>query len=171
LSNFYSQIGQDQFVINQLKGLRDGTFLDIGGHDPIHLSNTYYLETQLNWRGIAIDIEPHYAPAWANLRPRSKFIVQNALEVDWEKVLSENNMPNVIDYLNVDLDPPQVTMQAMFRLPFDKVTFKVITFETDYYRDQSTQQPSRDFLTARGYNLIEAVNNQDDWYVHSSVMV
>lgn len=167
--DFKSQIGQDAFILEQLGPITNGTFLDIGAHDPIHLSNTYVLEKQLNWRGIVVDIEGYYKPKWDIERPRSKFIVANALDVDWLKELRDNNMPSVIDYLNVDLDPPQVTMQAMMRLPFDQYVFKVITFETDYYRDITTQTPSREFLQNRGYRLVKSVNEQDDWYVHESV--
>ena len=168
--NFTSQIGQDQFVIEQLGEITNGTFVDIGGHDPIYLSNTYYLEKQLGWRGIAVDIQNSFSQGWAEIRSNSKFICSDALVVDWRKVFTENNMPSTIDYLTVDLEPPTVTMQALFNLPFDDYVFKVITFETDYYRDQTTQEPSRRFLQDRGYVLVKAVNNQDDWYVHNSVV-
>ena len=40
---------------------------------PVIYSNTYYLEKQLDWSGIAIDALPEYEPGWKLRRPRSQF--------------------------------------------------------------------------------------------------
>ena len=56
---FYSQHKQDEFIIDYFKGKKDGTFLDIGAHDGITLSNTYTLETELDWSGICFEPMPH----------------------------------------------------------------------------------------------------------------
>lgn len=60
LSNkFYSQIGQDEYYIkNIIKYKKNGIFIDIGAHDGITISNTYYLEQNLNWTGICIEPNP-----------------------------------------------------------------------------------------------------------------
>lgn len=53
---YYSQYGQDKFVYeNFFKDLRDGIFIDIGAHDGISLSNSYFFERELGWSGICIE--------------------------------------------------------------------------------------------------------------------
>ena len=52
----YSQANQDMFVLMMLDGKRNGTFLEIGAHEPINISNTYLLEKDFDWNGISIDI-------------------------------------------------------------------------------------------------------------------
>lgn len=54
----YSQSGQDAFVISRLKNKRNGVFVDIGANDGISLSNTYYLEKELEWTGICFEPIP-----------------------------------------------------------------------------------------------------------------
>lgn len=48
----YSQFYQDLFVTYYLKDKRNGYFVEFGACDGIYLSNTYYLEKELNWSGI-----------------------------------------------------------------------------------------------------------------------
>lgn len=55
---FKSQYGQDQFVVERLRGMTGGVFLDIGAFDGLTLSNTWYLEKQLGWSGVAIEPAP-----------------------------------------------------------------------------------------------------------------
>ena len=55
---YYSQCGQDKYVNEYIfKGAKQGFFIDVGAHDGISYSNTYYFEQILGWRGICI--EPH----------------------------------------------------------------------------------------------------------------
>jgi FkbM family methyltransferase len=56
---FYSQHKQDEFIIDYFKGKKGGTFLDIGAHDGITLSNTYTLYSELNWTGLCFEPMPH----------------------------------------------------------------------------------------------------------------
>jgi FkbM family methyltransferase len=48
----YSQFYQDLFITYYFKNKRDLYFVEFGACDGIHLSNTYYLEKELNWTGI-----------------------------------------------------------------------------------------------------------------------
>lgn len=50
-----SQLGQDQWVLTQLNGKRNGTFVDIGAHDGKHFSNTYMLEKEYGWTGVCVE--------------------------------------------------------------------------------------------------------------------
>lgn len=55
---YYSQYGQDKWVIEQLlPDMRKGVFVDIGANDGITLSNTYLLEKR-GWTGLAIEPIP-----------------------------------------------------------------------------------------------------------------
>ena len=58
-AKYYSQCGQDQFV-NEVffKNFKKGVFLDIGAHDGITFSNTYFFEKELEWSGICIEPIP-----------------------------------------------------------------------------------------------------------------
>ncbi len=57
---YYSQIGQDRILNEQLfKNKRNGIFIDIGAHDGITHSNTYFFERELNWTGICFEPLPH----------------------------------------------------------------------------------------------------------------
>ena len=58
LAKFYSQIGQDKWVLETVfPGVRDGFFLDVGSADGTSLSNSRALEER-GWRGICIDPFP-----------------------------------------------------------------------------------------------------------------
>jgi FkbM family methyltransferase len=76
---FASQYGQDKFVAQRLGNRRGGVFFEIGAFDGVTLSNTYYLETQLGWTGIAV--EPSRA-AFAQLQARRKCRVVNGCIAD-----------------------------------------------------------------------------------------
>ena len=55
----FSQIGQDKFLNDNIfKNFKDGFFVDIGAHDGILFSNTYFFEKNLNWTGICIEANP-----------------------------------------------------------------------------------------------------------------
>ena len=54
---FFSQFGEDRWIINNLKIPKMGTFIDIGTADGITFSNTYYFE-KLGWHGICFEPDP-----------------------------------------------------------------------------------------------------------------
>lgn len=59
-SEYYSQYGQDKFVHETFfKNYKGGVFVDIGAHDGISLSNTYFFEKELDWTGICLEPIPH----------------------------------------------------------------------------------------------------------------
>lgn len=56
---YQSQCGQDKWIVeNLMPDSRQGFFVDIGAHDGISFSNTYFLESVMNWDGIAIEPIP-----------------------------------------------------------------------------------------------------------------
>ena len=52
---FYSQAGQDKWVVEKTNSKNNGYFLDIGAYDGINYSNTLYFEKYLGWNGICIE--------------------------------------------------------------------------------------------------------------------
>jgi len=51
----FSQIGQEQWVLEKLNNKRNGFFLDCGAADGIQFSNTYLLENFYRWNGILVE--------------------------------------------------------------------------------------------------------------------
>jgi len=70
----YSQHDEELIIRDFFQDRRDGVFLDVGCAWPIKASNTYYLEHDLGWSGIAVDALPDYAAAWKRRRKRSRFL-------------------------------------------------------------------------------------------------
>lgn len=166
-----SQIGQDYYVIESLKQKTNGVFVDIGCSTPKYISNTYLLETQYKWTGIGIDIEELQeanGDTWSQLRPNTHLIIRNALDINYLELFQQYNMPKIIDYLSIDLEPPELTLQCLFKIPFHEYKFRIITFETDAYREggNTRKQISRKYLQDFGYKLDKEINQQDDLYFY-----
>jgi hypothetical protein len=51
----YSQYGQDDLVIELLRGKRNGYFLDTGASDGVSSNNTLLLERNFGWRGLCVE--------------------------------------------------------------------------------------------------------------------
>jgi len=51
--------------------IRDGYFIETGACDGIFQSNTYYLETELNWTGLLVEPNPDYINECIENRPNS----------------------------------------------------------------------------------------------------
>tara|TARA_R110000824_G_scaffold356846_1_gene544109 strand:- start:232 stop:909 length:678 start_codon:yes stop_codon:yes gene_type:complete len=187
-----SQIGQDIWVIESLKHKKNGFFLDVGCGHPIKLSNTFLLEKQYDWSGIGIDIDlSSCLTTWGTVRNNTKTYEHDALTIDYIKILEENNAPEFIDYLSMDLEPAELTLECLYKIPFDKYKFKTITFETDRFREEQDLNPhifdpilhqanrhgcpvskesradiSRKYLEDLGYILMVEAKMQDDFYIH-----
>lgn len=83
---YYSQIDQDRYYIEHvINGKRQGRFLDVGAHDGIQTSNTYALETYLDWTGVCIEANPALAELCKENRPKSR-TVQAAVWSDEREV-------------------------------------------------------------------------------------
>ena len=172
----YSQIYQDMFVLSMHNGKKDGTYLEIGSGDPMYGNNTYLLETKFNWKGISIDINKDCCNSFIEKRENQCLNV-NALECDYNDILEKYG--NIIDYLQLDCDPPNITYDILLKIPFDKIKFGVITYEHDYYNDKtkSYREKSRKYLNSKGYKLIvgnispDRNNNPfEDWWIHSDLI-
>lgn len=180
IHNTYSQAWQDLFVLTMLNGKNSGTFLEIGAGAPVSEGNNTFLLEKFNYSGISIDIDSARHQEWAAERPNSKFIVGNALELDYTEVLDK--FPNQIDYLQIDIDPAGNSLRALKKLPHNQHRFSVITFETDLYANNTqVKEQSKQLLHNLGYELVvenAAIKNHythewvafEDWYVDPLVV-
>ena len=72
---YHSQALQDKFILNVLKKKRDGTFLELGGHHPININNTYILEKEFGWKGIMVEYDEKYLDGYKEHRENSVHII------------------------------------------------------------------------------------------------
>jgi len=99
---YYSQIGQDQYYIENVSNFKKiGFFLDIGANNGIHSSNTASLEFFLGWKGICIEANPYLIDSLTTNRPNTTVIHaatwnKNA-EIELE--LTDSNHNNVEGHL------------------------------------------------------------------------
>lgn len=176
-----SQLGQDLIADKLLKGKTGGFFVDIGASYSELFSNTFFFEKERQYRGVAVELNPNFCSDWGTIRPNTIMINSDATTVDYQKILQEANAPTVIDFLSVDIDPNTATWIALQNVMKTSYQFNVIAFEVDYGGDVqqperfSVRDPSRAFLSARGYVLVreiytnEGTYHVDDIWVHKSI--
>jgi hypothetical protein len=182
-TRYFSQAGQDQFVLFCHKRKMNGTFVEIGANDPIKISNTYVLETEFNWTGLMIERNPAFLPMYLEKRPHSVHLIQDATSTRYDEQFAKLSLPPMIDYLMIDLDVrSQATIKCLRKLNDEVMTkykFAVITFEHDIFRDYflnrhkyfRTRKESREIFAKHGYvRVFSDVKNEnnpyEDWYVH-----
>lgn len=127
---YYSQAWQDEFVANLLNFKRNGYYLDIGSSTPIDQSNTYFFDSELNWKGICVEKNPDYNQLYKEKRT-CHFVNDDAIKIDYKKLLKKYKCPLRIDYLSVDVD--EWSSKALSALPLDTYRFNVVTCEHDAY--------------------------------------
>ena len=68
-----SQYEEEWIIRDFFKDKRDGVFVDVGANDSKHFNNTYYLETKLDWSGVAVEPLREFEADYLAHRPRTKF--------------------------------------------------------------------------------------------------
>ena len=168
----YSQSLQDIFTLSVLNGKKNGTYLEIGGDDGISINNTYLLESQYDWTGLAFE---WLEPGWNRYVSKRKnpCLCEDATKADYAKLFVDYKFPKQIDFLQVDIEPAQQTLDSLKAIPHDDYRFSVICFETAIYlgQDIHVQQEQIDLLQSLGYVMIAKnvsnVGNDpfEDWWV------
>lgn len=174
----YAQVYQDIFILSILNGKRNGTFLEVGGCDPYWGNNTATLEQDFSWRGVSIELNDKYAESYRNARPRTVLYNQDAITTDYKSLLRNHFEDKVIDYLQMDIDPPVNTFNCLRQIPFDEYKFRVITYEHDYSADMTREirDKAREYLKSKGYLLVvddvspDGFWNFEDWWVHPDLV-
>jgi len=70
----HSEYSEEWIIRDFFQDRRDGTFVDVGANHYRDKSNTYYLETELGWSGLAIEPQVKFAADYGKHRSRTKFV-------------------------------------------------------------------------------------------------
>lgn len=193
---YYSQAGQDKWIAELFKFKRGGYFIDIGAHDGIELSNTFYLEQELDWKGICIEAGRNnfdllkenrksatLHAAVLNYTGKCKFkedhlyghICDEGKEMfclTIEEGLKICKAPPVIDYLSIDIEGGELNALSVF--PFDRYIIRALTVEHNAYnRGPHDRNAIFDLLNKNDYSCMQQVSADglyfEDWYIHNSM--
>lgn len=84
--NRNSEFFEEWLIRDFFADRRGGQFLDVGSNHFQAGNNTYYLETQLGWSGIAIDAQEEFAEGYRLHRPKTRFVAMFASDVPGESI-------------------------------------------------------------------------------------
>jgi len=154
----FSQSKQDEWVLSKIP---KGRYLEIGASHPIDINNTYLLELNA-WDGLSIDIDPQCKEVW-KLSRSNQLLITDALLFNYASF-------GDVDYLQLDIEPPSQTLQALKIVLNSKIKFKLLTFEHDDYTGKGCKSESRELLTSAGYTLDVAdvqceFGSYEDWWI------
>ena len=69
----YSENQEEWIIRDFFKDRRNGFFVDVGANHYKISSNTYYVETQLGWTGIAVEPQQMFEADYRRFRPKTRF--------------------------------------------------------------------------------------------------
>jgi len=69
-----SRQAEEWIIRDFFEDARDGVFADVGANHYRRDNNTYFLETQLGWSGVAVEPQLKFAADYATHRSRTRFI-------------------------------------------------------------------------------------------------
>ena len=167
--NYFSQAAQDLFVLSMLQGKKHGYYIEIGGSDPFESNNTFLLEKDYLWKGFSLEIDSDLASKY-NSNRLNYCICADAVNFDYIAQMAKLSFPAQVDYLSVDIDPPENTFNALLKST-SSTRFSVITFEHDLYSHGGNYaELARSYLNQKGYILV--IKNVkcfgrifEDWYI------
>lgn len=170
--NWYSQAGQDQWVVDTL-GDRAGYFVDVGAYDGVETSNTFALE-RMGWDGVCIEAAPSVAAACAANRKcatvakavaeREGFVQFSGDRVvatggipvpssTLNEILRSVRAPQQIDYLSIDVEGHELV--ALAGLDLEHYTVTLITVEHNLYANGPALKDSLyEYLTDHGFERV-----------------
>jgi hypothetical protein len=166
----------DEFVARLFNFKKHGTYVDIGSAHSMQHNNSHYLDVQLDWGGICVEIDSAFNETY-NDRKNCMYVNQDATTVNYKQLFTDKGFTSSIDYLSLDVDILCLTVAKM--LPLNDFKFKVIGIEHDHYlHGDLYRAPQRELLLNAGYTLVcrdvlvrsPAFDNCsfEDWYLDSS---
>lgn len=170
-----SRENQDLFVLKVLNKKTNGTYLEIGANLPVQDNNTYLLENEFDWKGVSVELDVNLVN-YFNIIRKNPCIAADATNIDYTHMLNMCSMPNHIDYLQLDIDPPENTFKCLNQIDFNTYSFSVITYEHDFYAGGiKEREESRKILESHGYTcIVKNVMHGDlifeDWYINEKFM-
>jgi hypothetical protein len=173
---------QEEFVLNILKNKKNGHYVELGAYHSKNGSNTYRLENEFDWTGVSFEIVPELHKEVSENR-KNPCILGDATKFNYIKYFEENNFPNQIDYLQVDIDAgydgygrpvgsAYTSLHGLIAVPLNQYRFSVITFEHDanmYWKNTSIRDMQREILDSLGYSLVVR-EIHEDWWVDPNVV-
>lgn len=173
---------QEQFVLDLLDNKKGGYYVELGAFHSKNGSNTYRLENEFGWTGVSFEIVPEWHKEISENR-KNPCILGDATKFDYVKYFEENNFPEQIDYLQVDIDSgykldgrpngnPYLSLHGLIAIPLNKYRFSIITFEHDanmYWRNSAMRDVQREILDSLGYSLVVR-QMHEDWWVDPNVI-
>lgn len=173
-SNSKSSGLQESFAISMTQEKKNGFYVELGSADPYDESNTWLLESEFEWRGLALEIDKELAKKY-NLSDRwNKCINADALTFDYLSYFRDHDFPKTIDFLQIDIDGHDngKCLLALLALPMLQYRFSVIIIEHDLsqnYKRASMRDAQREILSSLGYKLIGQTLGEDWWIDPQSV--
>ena len=175
--NKFSQSGQDQFAYN-ISG-SNGTYLEIGAHDPVINSNTFNLEVKCNWNGISIEYDKSFQMSWGDNKLRKNNVVwDDAFNINYSSLIKQRDLPNRLNYLSCDIEPAENTFNILKKVISSELNFDFISFEHDKYSiGNKYEDLSIEYL--KNYNYKVAVKDvysrnkrykiYETWFVNNDI--
>ena len=172
----------------------NGYFVDIGAYDGINLSNSYFLEKELNWNGICVEanselydklknsrqvlcencaVNSYNGTCFFNPQDLSGSVKTEGTAViskTLESIFDEYSAPKIIDYLSLDVEGLEYEILKVF--PFNKYYFRTITVEHNLYiHGPAMKLQLQNLLKSNGYliakeNVADQGNEFEDWYIY-----
>ena len=141
LSFSFSNDGEDFALIKYLAKIKKGTYIDIGSHHPIKISNTFIFYL-MGWRGVCIDPIPSLKKKYKLLRKDDLFINAGVIEIgsNEEKKLNFHYYKDHPDNSTFDLKRVQDLKDNFDRnpsyiLPVPTITVKeIISSFNEYFK-------------------------------------
>ena len=141
---FFGQDLQDQFVYeNYFKGKEKGFFVDIGAHEGVFISNTYFFEKYLGWGGICFEPTPASFKKLAKNRKCICINVAVATEAGRQSFVVNPKTKNFINGLLDQFDPNHVIRHGIhkrlrnrsaYTIDVDCITFNDVMEEHGVYK-------------------------------------
>ena len=175
--NKFSQSGQDQFAYN-ISG-SNGTYLEIGAHDPVINSNTFNLEVKCNWNGISIEYDKTFQKSWDDNKLRKNNVIwDDAFNINYSSLIKQRELPNRLNYLSCDIEPAENTFNILKKIISSELNFDFISFEHDKYSiGNKYEDLSTEYL--KNYNYKVAVKDvysrnkrykiYETWFVNNDI--
>ena len=172
---------QEKFVIDILKGKKNGYYVELGAAHYSNSNNTFLLEQEYDWNGVSFEIIDSMRDEF-NANRKNK-CMSDALVFNYIKYFEENNFPKQIDFLQLDIDAgydmtgrpvgnSHWTLHGLMAVPLNTYRFTLITFEHDadmYWRNIAVRDAQREILDSFGYALVHR-SYHEDWWVDPKVI-
>jgi hypothetical protein len=130
----------------------NGTYIEIGASKPTQRSNTVALEHK-GWKGFGIEFDSRLQRLWPGGRINYIYWA-DATTFDYLSAAKEQELPNRINFLQVDIEPPHNTFTALKKAVESGLTFDFIAFEhDDYASDTCYHNIATEYLKTKGYKI------------------